>query len=177
MTKYMILAASLAALISCTDAPQVTRAAATNTYQPGQNAPADAAPGTCWDKTQSPAIVQTVTEDVLITPAQISETGTVQALPVYRSETRQVILQERQPTWFQTLCSADLTPEFVSSLQRALAARGYYAGPVTGFVDAPTSQAIQAYQQSAGIAAPDPGVLMVEGARKLGLWTVERQAS
>jgi peptidoglycan hydrolase-like protein with peptidoglycan-binding domain len=71
------------------------------------------------------------------------------------------------------VCPTDLRSEFVASVQRALAARGQYAGPVTGQMSAATREAIQRYQQQSGLGGPTPGVLTVRAAQSLGLWAVE----
>lgn len=134
--------------------------------------PAGADPSACWDKAVSNATLETVNNRVLIKPAQISPDGRIQAPPVYRNETRQQVVTPRQENWFQTPCAADLTPEFVASLQRALQARDYYAGLVTGFLDPSTRRAVHLFQQKRGL---DSATLSIDTARTLGLWAVERQ--
>lgn len=173
--RSIISLCAAAALISCTESGTVSRNAP-GVFTPGLNAPKDAAPGTCWDKTETPAVVQTVTEDVLVQPARISSTGTVQAPPIYRSENRQIIVQERKTTWFQTVCPANLTPDFVASVQRALQIRGLYNGPETGRLDAATQGALRRFQVQEQINIPDPGTLSVEAAKRMGLWTADRPA-
>ncbi len=138
----------------------------------GRDAPEGAAPGTCWDKTVTPAVVETVTEDVLVEPARMSPSGTVQSPPVYRSETRQRIVAPRQVDWTEVVCPTDLRAEFVASVQRALAVRGYYAAPVTGQMSAATREAIRQYQSQTGLGGPTPGVLTIRAAQSLGLWAV-----
>ncbi|WP_299729769.1 peptidoglycan-binding domain-containing protein [uncultured Tateyamaria sp.] len=136
--------------------------------------PPGAAPGTCWGKTVSPAVVETVTRKVLLQPAQISSDGRVQAAPIYKDETHQEVVRPRRDTWYEVPCAADLTPEFVSSLQRALAARGYYRGAVTGEIDNATQAAVQRYQRDEGL---DSKTLSVAAARKLGLIAVVQPAA
>ena len=134
-------------------------------------APPGAAPGTCWGKVVTPAVVETVTEQILLQPAEVLDDGTVVAPAVYKTETRQAIVRERRVTWFETPCAADLTPEFVSSLQRALKARGHYRGAITGEMDARTRAAVRRYQAPEGL---DSGILSLAAARKLGLVAVAR---
>ncbi|MEL7127137.1 MAG: peptidoglycan-binding protein, partial [Pseudomonadota bacterium] len=43
------------------------------------SAPPGAAPGTCWDKTVAPAVVETQSRRVELQPAQISSDGRVQS--------------------------------------------------------------------------------------------------
>jgi hypothetical protein len=90
---------------------------------------------------------------------------------VYRTETRQDIVRERQELWFETLCTDALTPEFAASVQRALAARGLYTGQINGKLDRATRRAIAAYQKPEGL---DSEILSLAGARKLGLVEMPR---
>ena len=133
-------------------------------------APPGAPPGTCWDRDTSPAVIETVTAQVLVQPPQIHTDGTVRQPAVYRTETRQEIVRERADQWFRIPCEGDLIEDFTASLQRALAARSLYSGPVTGVMDAPTRRAIRAYQREEGL---DSSVLSLAAARKLGLVTVD----
>lgn len=136
-----------------------------------QDAPPDAAPGTCWAKTARPAVLETVTEQVLVQPATYDLEGRPLSAPLYATNTRQSILREREYSWFQRPCDSEMTEEFLSSLQRALAARGLYAGPVTGLMDARTQAAVRAFQKDDGI---DSGMLSIQAARRLGLVAVPR---
>jgi len=141
-----------------------------NLVQTLAEAPPGAAPGTCWGKVVSPAVIETVTEQIVLQPAEVLEDGSVVAPAVYKTETRQAIVEERKVTWFETLCAADLTPEFVESLQRALKARDHYRGPVDGEMNARTRAGVRQYQQPLGL---DSGILTLAAARKLGLVAVE----
>ena len=136
------------------------------------HAPPGAPPGTCWDRIVTPAVVETVTEQVLATPAELNPDGSVARPAAYRTETRQQILRERQESWFETVCADALTGEFVASLQRALAVRGAYRGTVTGLVDTATREAVLEYQRSTGL---ESGSLSLEAARSLGLVAVQRE--
>ena len=136
-----------------------------------RNGPAGAAKGTCWGRTVSPAVIETVTEQVQIAAAKMNPDDTVAKPPVYKTETRQEIVKARVDNWFETPCPDVLTPEFNSSLQRALLARGFYTGPITGDMDTPTRAAVQRYQSADG---PDSGVLALKSARALGLVAIPR---
>lgn len=135
--------------------------------------PPGAAPGSCWGKDVTPAVVETVTDRILLQPAQVLDDGTVVNDPIYKLETRQAIVKERRELWFETPCERQLTPDFIASLQRALAARDLYSGPITGEMDARTRRAIRAYQAPQGL---DSGIVSLAAARKLGLVAVERPA-
>ncbi|MEM5542185.1 peptidoglycan-binding domain-containing protein [Sulfitobacter sp. AS92] len=137
-----------------------------------RNGPAGAAEGSCWGRTVSPAVIETVTEQVEITPAKMNPDGSITKPPVYKTETRQEIVRARVDNWFETPCPDVLTAEFNSTLQRALQARGYYAGPITGAMDTATRQAVRRYQARQG---PNSEVLSLTTARALGLVAVPRQ--
>lgn len=134
--------------------------------------PEGAAPDTCWGKKTSPAIIETVEREVVLQPAQISADGVIQQPAVYKRESVQEIVQERVDTWFEVPCADALTPEFISSLQRALAARSFYHGPVTGEMSMRTRAAVRRFQAPDGF---DSDILTIATARKLGLVAVERQ--
>ncbi len=125
--------------------------------------------GRCYARDVSPAVIETVTEQVLVQPTELSSDGRVLSPAIYRSEKRQRIIRPRRELWFEIPCEKDLTPDFVASLQRALAARGFYHGPITGEVDARTRRAVRAYQRQFGL---DSAVLSMAAARKLGLVAV-----
>lgn len=134
-------------------------------------APPGAPPGTCWGKIPTPAVVETVTEQILVTPARMNPDGTIATLPVYREERHQQIVTPRTDRWFEIPCPPDFTVEFVSTLQRALSARGLYSGPINGNMDAATRGAVLAVQTAGGLPSD---VLSIETARELGIVAVPR---
>ncbi|THF70992.1 MAG: hypothetical protein E8G75_12330 [Sulfitobacter sp. SK025] len=117
-------------------------------------------------------MIETVTKQRQVKPAQISATGEIQTLPVYKTETLQEIVRSRQDNWFETPCPDQWTPDFISTLQRALEAREAYDGDITGALDDPTRRAMRRYQ--IGLGGPDSPVLALDTARALGLIAVER---
>lgn len=160
-----LLATITFAVFACTDESTPGRPASPAAII-GAAAPPDAAPGTCWDKTVEPAVIETVTEQALLRPAELNSDGTVQQPAVFETQTRQAIIRERKETWFETVCPNQLTPEFVSSLQRALKARGYFSGPITAQYTSGTKTAVRRYQADQGIPK---GTLTLNAARLLGL--------
>lgn len=68
--------------------------------------------------------------------------------------------------WIETPCARDLPPDFVATLQRALAARGLFEGPVTGTVDAATRDGVRRYQTPRGL---NSAVLSLGAAEQMGL--------
>lgn len=129
-------------------------------------APPGAAPGTCWGADATPAVVETVTTQVLLQPAQVGEGGEIRTPALYKTETQQRIVQPRREIVFETPCKALLTTEFVASLQRALEARGHYRGAANGKLDRATQSAIRSYQRTEGV---NSAILSIAAARKLGL--------
>lgn len=124
------------------------------------------AEGRCWGHDTAPAVVETVTAHEIETPAVHAEDGTLVSPATYRSTVQQRIVRERDAQAFETLCPPAYTQDFVESLQRALTARGFYRGAVTGVLDAGTRRAVQDYQRPWG---PDSPLLSLEAARRLGL--------
>lgn len=119
--------------------------------QPG---PPSTVPGECWVHETLPAVIETITEHAQTAP------GT------FETVTRQEIVRNRRLVWYRTPCPAEMTPDFVASLQRALKARGLYTAPLTGEMDGATRQAVRRYQAPLGL---DSNVLSLGAARQLGL--------
>lgn len=166
-TSPFLLTALLSGLLSaCTPLGDgngvVTRA--------GQNSPPGAAPGSCWGKHVTPAIIETVTHQVMLQPAEVLADGTVIQPAIFKTETRQDIVRPRREIWFESPCPEELTPEFIASVQRALTARDLYRGPINGDMDRITRAAIRRYQESQGL---DSNLLSLAAARKLGLVAIE----
>lgn len=122
--------------------------------------------GACRANDVTPAVIDTVTEQVLIAPAEYGTDGSVQRPALYETRTRQVIVEDRKEQQFDALCEAELTPAFITDLQRALGARGFYNGPVSGDMNWRTRRAIRLYQLDQGI---DSAILSRRTAEALGL--------
>ncbi|WP_299737931.1 peptidoglycan-binding domain-containing protein [uncultured Roseobacter sp.] len=170
-SAYAVLATAL--LTACApETPAVTASSpASQSPSSTRTSPPDAAPDTCWDKTETPAIIETVSERILIAPADIRDDGIIRKPAQYKKEDRQRILQPRQENWYQIVCADMLTPDFVTTLQRALSVRGYYPGAPTGQLDTATRDAIAGYQTAQDL----PGFeLTIEAAERLGLVAVRR---
>ncbi len=167
MIRYFPLVAAFT-LAACDTA--VTRQADTPLALVQSSQPPGADTSACWSKTESPATLETEKRRVLIKPAQLGPDGQIQTPPQYRTESRATVVEARQDNWFETPCPPAWTPAFVSSLQRALAARGAYSGAITGQVDEDTRLAIGAFQRSRGL---DSETLSIETAQALGLWVTD----
>ncbi|UWP89475.1 peptidoglycan-binding domain-containing protein [Aliiroseovarius crassostreae] len=122
--------------------------------------------GACYGKDTTPAAIETITESKQVEPAVFAPDGnTIITPPRYETVTRQVITAGGQTYYFEVPCPPSFTPEFIASLQRALQARGFYDGPVTSTLDAPTRAAIRAFQSPQF----NSDILTMDTARKLGL--------
>ncbi len=137
--------------------------------------PPNADPNACYGREVTPAVIETVTEQIMLQPPQIASDGRVLEPGVYVTETQQRIVEERRELWFETPCQADRDPVFIASLQRALAARGLYRGMPSGAMDRRTQRAIRNYQAPQGL---DSNILSLAAARQLGLaiWDPELAA-
>lgn len=171
--RFGISILGIGLLAACAVKGPLSPPAEPGVLQATREGPAGATPGTCWGRTVTPAIFETVTEQVQVAPAQLNPDGSQAKPPVYQSDVRHEMVQARADNWFETPCPEQLTKEFVSSLQRALAARDLYRGGITGQMDDATRSAVRAYQRDPG---PDSGVLSLETARGLGLIAVPRDA-
>ena len=112
--------------------------------------------GACWANDRIPA----VTETVLVPVA-----GRDGVHPQER------VLRPAEDRLFAVPCPEQIDTDMIASLQRALAARGHYAGPITGEWDSETSEAVRRMQAPQGL---DSGVLSLQAAQMLGLVTVSR---
>ena len=138
--------------------------------------PPDADPSACYAHEATPAIVETITEQVMLQPPQIASDGRVMEPAVFVTETHQRIVRVRRELWFEVPCELQVgDPDFIATLQRALAARGLYAGPVTGEMNRRTERAIRDFQAPQGL---DSEILSLAAARQLGLslWNPELAA-
>ena len=163
MTRISALIAALALVLAACDAPEPA-----STVWPGEAPPEPErmADGTCQAREVVPAVYEEVMGEVQVVQAEIAEDGTVIRPPIYRRQPVPRVVSPRGEQRFEVPCPELVTPELVASLQRALAARDYYAGPVTSQMDRATVAAIRKYQTERGL---ESGQLSVETARTLGL--------
>ncbi|MEL6960438.1 MAG: peptidoglycan-binding domain-containing protein [Pseudomonadota bacterium] len=174
MKKSVLIFAAVATVLAGCLAEPVTRADVSSI------APLDTAPvisaetGTCFSRATTPAVIETVTEQILVQPATIRSDGSVETPAAFRTVTRQRIVRERREVEFETPCPDVLTPSFVASVQRALRARGYYRGAISGEMDGTTQSAIRAFQVA--MDDIDTGTLTLRASRALGLVAVPRES-
>jgi hypothetical protein len=122
----------------------------------------------CYAQINTPAQVETVTDQVQIMPEQRDpKTGEITQPAIYREMSAQRMIEAGKPRYFRAMCSSDLTPGFVAMVQRALAARDLYHGRADGKLDPATGRAIAAYQAPRGLDSP---TLSLRAAQELGLY-------
>lgn len=157
---------ALLLLAACRATPEVEAPQTSLAFDAGLRltAPDPAAPG-CWAEELRPALFETVTEQRELSPERRDAAG---APARFASETHQRELRPRQQVWFRTPCPEEIgKPDvFTASLQRALKARGFYGGAVTGESTAETQAALQRYQAANGL---ESATLSLAAARALGL--------
>ena len=129
--------------------------------------------GVCWAEDVTPAVYEQIEGEVQVVPESLSPDGEIRQPAIFRKTLVARVVRERTELRFEAPCPADMTAEFIASLQRALAARGYFSGNVTGEYDAPTAAAVRQYQTESGL---DSNQLSLESARTLGLVAVDIDA-
>jgi len=170
MNTHPIIAGCAALLVAaCGSLNPADVARSTNPARVAPRVSADST-GACWAKDATPAVIETVTEQVVAQPAQVSADGSVLYPAVYKTVRHQVIVEPQRELSFETPCAHLLTPEFIASLQRALAVRRVYGGQINGEMTPRTRRAIRAYQQPQGL---DSAILSSLAARQLGLVSYE----
>lgn len=120
----------------------------------------------CWARDTIPAVMGKGEGDVLVAPEQRGLDGVLLQPAIYRKTEVDVVVTPARPFWFRAPCPPAFDVEFVSSVQRALEARGGYTGPITGLLDARTQAAIRRYQAVQGL---ESAVLSLKAAQQLGL--------
>lgn len=181
--RHLIPLAGLFALSACVSAADQSAFADPLTAREGvievmrgTAGPADADPTACYAQEATPAVIETVTEQVMLQPPQIATDGRVLEPAVFVTETQQRIVEERRELWFRVPCELQVSDQaFIASLQRALTARGLYSGAVTGEMNRRTERAVRDFQAPQGL---DSGILSLAAARQLGLslWNPEMAA-
>ncbi len=148
----LILVTLLAACQSAAPQPEVRRAEAA----PLASAPLSAPEGACWANDRIRAVTETRVEPVAGSAEQ---------------RVHEVVLRPAEDRLFAVPCPEQIDEAMIASLQRALAARGYYGGPISGGWDAATSEAVRRYQAPLGL---DSGVLSLQAAQQMGLVAMSR---
>jgi len=95
-------------------------------------APPESKAGACWAQLPGPTTTELVEQTILVEEAVIAPDGTQTSPAIYRKVTAPQTVSTGDGRWFERVCDADLSADLVMDLQRALAARTYYAGAASG---------------------------------------------
>ncbi|MCC1493167.1 peptidoglycan-binding protein [Cognatishimia sp. F0-27] len=89
---------------------------------------------------------------------------------MYRKTLVPKIIEPSKALRFETPCPSVWTEDFIATLQRALLARGYFNGIVSGRMDDATRAAVRRYQTEQGL---ESATLSLDTARTLGLVAID----
>ena len=137
----------------------------------GADGPPAGPAGQCWGTDTTPAVIETVTEQVVVSEELRDAAGQIITPAAFETRTFQRMVQDREVVWFRAPCPADITVNFAATLQRALKARGMYLQAVTGTIDAATADAIRRFQALRGLDSP---TLSLAAAKELGISATDR---
>jgi hypothetical protein len=115
-----------------------------------------------------PAEYKTVRVWKIVEPPQ---TRRIPAPAQYETVTRRRLIRDGRMEWRPILCETNVTPELVTSLQRALLEAGYDPGPIDGFLGRQTLRAVKSYQEAKGLPT---GNLTIATLDALGLKSAQR---
>ena len=119
---------------------------ATQVWKPGRGAKekVDQTTGEILCLVEEPAVYKTIEKRVLIAP----ETPEYKVIPAkYQTITRTKTIEPAKMEWRRILCETNVTPSVIMSIQKALNAKGYEAGPVDGRFGRKTLRAVEKYQR------------------------------
>lgn len=167
--RYSILAVILVA--SCTNGASEFFTPATE-LEIFRSGPENAPEGTCWGKDVTPAVIETRVQQVQIAAEITDADGNVTSPARFETTRTQEIVSPRNEIWFETPCPEVFTMEFIETLQRAMALRDLYTGPITGEMDQNTRAAIRNLQKPQGL---NSDVLSVIAAQRLGIIAYGRE--
>ena len=97
---------------------------------------------------QIPAEYKTVTVTKLVRPA---ESRTIDIPAEHQTVSTQKLVSEPSLEWRQVMCDENLTHSNVVAMQRTLADKGLYTGPIDGVIGAGTLGAVNSYAKSRGL--------------------------
>ena len=170
MTKAVLIGGALALLLAGCNGAAVTAPGradlAIELVRLDEPGPPKAREGECWAADTTPAVIETVTEQVAVTEEVRDETGRITTPAAFQTKTHQRMVQEREEVWFRAPCPEAITVAFVASLQRAMKARGLFPHAVTGALDSETAEAVRRFQADRGLDSP---ALSLAAAKELGL--------
>jgi peptidoglycan hydrolase-like protein with peptidoglycan-binding domain len=101
----------------------------------------------------TPAEISTLLETRLFQPKKRNTAGQLVSPAQYETTRTQIITKPRSVTKIDAVCPEDMTPEFITPLQRAFQARELFSSTITGSMDMSTRRAILNFQTFRGSQA------------------------
>ncbi|MEL6735771.1 MAG: peptidoglycan-binding domain-containing protein [Pseudomonadota bacterium] len=103
---------------------------------------------------------------VLVQQASVSTDGKTRYPARYRDEVTRTEISPRSSFWVEIPCKGKLIPDHIAALQRGLAVRGFFEGPITGRYDSATQEAVLRFQRTFDL---NSDILSLKAATQLGL--------
>ena len=101
----------------------------------------------------TPAEISTLLETRLFQPKKRNTAGQLVSPTQYETTRTQTITKPRSVTKIDAVCPEDMTPEFITSLQRAFQARELFSSTLTASMDMSTRRAILNFQTVRGVSS------------------------
>ena len=107
----------------------------------------------CYFEKITPAEISTQVEPRLVQSEKRNTTGHLVSPAQYEITRTQTIIKPRSVTKIDAVCPEDMTPEFITSLQRAFQARELFSSTLTASIDMSTRRAILNFQTVRGVSS------------------------
>ena len=107
----------------------------------------------CYFEKITPAEISTQVEPRLVQSEKRNITGHLVSPAQYEITRTQTIIKPRSVTKIDAVCPEDMTPEFITSLQRAFQARELFSSTLTASMDMSTRRAILNFQTVRGVSS------------------------
>ena len=107
----------------------------------------------CYFEKIIPAEISTQVEPRLVQSEKRNTTGHLVSPAQYEITRTQTIIKPRSVTKIDAVCPEDMTPEFITSLQRAFQARELFSSTLTASMDMSTRRAILNFQTVRGVSS------------------------
>ena len=119
----------------------------------------------------TPAEISTLLETRLFQPKKRNTAGQLVSPAQYETTLTQTITKPRCVTKIDAVCSEDMTPEFITSLQRVFQACELFSSTITGSMDMSTRRAILNFQTFRGVSS---ATVTKAAAQALGLVVIDQ---
>jgi hypothetical protein len=107
----------------------------------------------------------------LVQPEKRDTAGQLVSPAQYETTRTQTITKPRSVTKIDAVCPEDMTPEFITSLQRAFQACELFSSTLTGSMDMSTRRAILNFQTVRGVSS---ATVTKAAAQELGLVVIDQ---